>query len=72
MDKLVEHILKSNNNMNINSVLADGNKNFKYLYVVYSLFIDARKMDHLVDRVHRELADEETMHISRTYHAWRG
>jgi Transposase DDE domain len=37
MDKLVEHILKSsNNNININSVLADGsydsNKNFKYLY----------------------------------------
>jgi hypothetical protein len=36
MDKLVERILKSNNNMNINSVLADGsydsNKNFKYLY----------------------------------------
>lgn len=35
MDKLVEHILKSNN-ININSVLADGsydcNKNFKYLY----------------------------------------
>lgn len=36
MDKLVEHILKSNNNININSVLADGsydsNRNFKYLY----------------------------------------
>ena len=38
MDKLVENILKSNNNnnININSVLADGsydsNKNFKYLY----------------------------------------
>ena len=37
MNKLVEHILKNNNNnMNINSVLADGsydsNKNFKYLY----------------------------------------
>jgi Transposase DDE domain len=37
MDKLVEHILKSNNNnINIKSVLADGsydnNKNFKYLY----------------------------------------
>ena len=35
MDKLVEHILKSNNNINIKSVLADGsydsNKNFKYL-----------------------------------------
>jgi hypothetical protein len=35
MDKLVENIL-NNNNININSVLADGfydsNKNFKYLY----------------------------------------
>jgi hypothetical protein len=36
MDKLVENILKNNNNINIKSVLADGsydsNKNFKYLY----------------------------------------
>ncbi len=36
MDKLVEHILKNNNNININSFIADGsydsNKNFKYLY----------------------------------------
>jgi hypothetical protein len=37
MDNLLENILKKNNNININSVLADGwsydsNKNFKYLY----------------------------------------
>jgi type I restriction enzyme M protein len=37
-----------------------------------TLFIDARKLGHLVDRVHRELSDEETQHIARTYHAWRG
>lgn len=36
------------------------------------LFIDARKMGSLVDRVHRELSDEEIAEISRTYHAWRG
>jgi len=37
-----------------------------------TLFIDARKMGHLVDRVHRELSDEEIARIARTYHAWRG
>ena len=26
----------------------------------------------LVDRVHRELTDEETQRIAQTYHAWRG
>jgi type I restriction enzyme M protein len=36
------------------------------------LFIDARKMGHLVDRVHRELSDEEVARIAKTYHAWRG
>ena len=36
------------------------------------LFIDARKMGHLVDRVHRELSEEEVQRIARTYHAWRG
>ena len=38
----------------------------------HSLFIDARKMGHLVDRRHRELSDEEIAKIARTYHAWRG
>ena len=37
-----------------------------------TLFIDARKLGHLVDRVHRELTDDETQRITQTYHAWRG
>jgi type I restriction enzyme M protein len=37
-----------------------------------TLFIDARKMGTLVDRVHRELSDEEIGRIAGTYHAWRG
>lgn len=36
------------------------------------LFIDARKMGRMVDRVHRELTDEEIQKIADTYHAWRG
>ncbi len=37
-----------------------------------TLFIDARKMGVLIDRVHRELTDEEIKYIAQTYHAWRG
>jgi type I restriction enzyme M protein len=37
-----------------------------------TLFIDARKLGRLIDRVHRELSDEETQRIAQTYHAWRG
>ncbi|MEA2940510.1 MAG: type restriction enzyme protein [Bradyrhizobium sp.] len=37
-----------------------------------TLFIDARKMGRLVDRVHRELSDEDVAKIAGTYHAWRG
>lgn len=37
-----------------------------------TLFIDARKLGHLIDRTHRELSDEETARIAGTYHAWRG
>ena len=37
-----------------------------------SLFIDARKMGTLIDRVHRELSDEDIEDIADTYHAWRG
>jgi len=37
-----------------------------------TLFIDARKMGTLVDRVHRDLSDDEISEIARTYHAWRG
>jgi type I restriction enzyme M protein len=34
------------------------------------LFIDARRMGWMVDRVHRELTDEEIQKIANTYHAW--
>src|SRR6266436_2170462 len=37
-----------------------------------TLFIDARKMGALIDRIHRELTDEDVVKISATYHAWRG
>jgi type I restriction enzyme M protein len=37
-----------------------------------TLFIDARKLGHLVDRVHRDLSDDEISRIASTYHAWRG
>ena len=37
-----------------------------------TLFIDARKMGTLTDRVHRELTDEDIARIAGTYHAWRG
>jgi len=37
-----------------------------------TLFIDARKMGVLIDRVHRELTAEEIAKIAETYHAWRG
>src|SRR3989454_7624892 len=36
-----------------------------------TLFIDARKLGHLIDRVHRELSDKEVSRIAATYHAWR-
>ena len=37
-----------------------------------TLFIDARKLGTLIDRVHRELTDEDIAKITSTYHAWRG
>jgi type I restriction enzyme M protein len=37
-----------------------------------TLFIDARKLGHLIDRVHRDLSGEEITRIARTYHSWRG
>ena len=36
------------------------------------LFIDARKLGLMVDRTHRELADEDISRITATYHFWRG
>ncbi|MBA3708087.1 MAG: SAM-dependent DNA methyltransferase [Planctomycetes bacterium] len=37
-----------------------------------TLFIDARKLGTLIDRVHRELTDADLQKIVITYHAWRG
>jgi type I restriction enzyme M protein len=37
-----------------------------------TLFIDARKMGTLTDRVHRELTDADLEKITGTYYAWRG
>ena len=36
------------------------------------LFIDARKMGTMIDRVHRELDQDDIKKISDTYHSWRG
>jgi type I restriction enzyme M protein len=36
------------------------------------LFIDARKLGHLVDRTRREFSDEDIALIADTYHRWRG
>jgi type I restriction enzyme M protein len=36
------------------------------------LFIDARKMGAMIDRVRRELTDEDAQRIADAYHAWRG
>jgi len=37
-----------------------------------TLFIDARKLGAMIDRVHRELTDDDIRQIADTYHAWRG
>lgn len=37
-----------------------------------TLFIDARKLGTMVDRVHRELTDDDLAKIAGTYHQWRG
>jgi len=37
-----------------------------------TLFIDARRMGKLVDRVHRDLTNDDIQKIARTFHAWRG
>ncbi len=36
-----------------------------------TLFIDARKLGTMIDRVHRELTEEDIQRIADTYHAWR-
>ncbi|MDZ4164208.1 MAG: class I SAM-dependent DNA methyltransferase [Smithellaceae bacterium] len=37
-----------------------------------TLFMDARKLGTLIDRVHRDLTDDDIRKIAATYHAWRG
>ena len=37
-----------------------------------TLFIDARKLGSMIDRVHRDLADDDIRTIADTYYAWRG
>ena len=37
-----------------------------------TLFIDARRLGKMIDRVHRELTHKEMTRIAETYHAWRG
>ena len=37
-----------------------------------TLFIDARKLGHMVDRTHRDLPAEDIARIADAYHAWRG
>ena len=37
-----------------------------------TLFIDARKLGSMIDRVHRDLTDDDLVKIAGTYHAWRG
>jgi type I restriction enzyme M protein len=36
------------------------------------LFIDARKLGHMVDRTRKEFSDEDIAKITRAYHSWRG
>ncbi len=36
------------------------------------LFIDARKMGVMIDKVRRELTDDDAQRIADVYHAWRG
>lgn len=36
------------------------------------LFIDARKLGHMLDRTRKEFSDEDIAKITQTYHAWRG
>jgi type I restriction enzyme M protein len=38
----------------------------------HTLFIDARKLGVLRDRVHRDLTDADIERIAGAYHAWRG
>src|SRR5206468_8272627 len=37
-----------------------------------TLFLDARKMGRMIDRVQRDLTSEDIAKIAGAYHAWRG
>jgi type I restriction enzyme M protein len=37
-----------------------------------TLFIDARRLGTMMDRIHRELTNDDIVRIAGTYHAWRG
>jgi type I restriction enzyme M protein len=37
-----------------------------------TLFINARKLGTMTDRIHLQLTDVDVAHIADTYHAWRG
>jgi type I restriction enzyme M protein len=37
-----------------------------------TLFIDARKLGTLIDRIHKDFSEEEIDKVAATYHAWRG
>ncbi|MGV3662582.1 MAG: N-6 DNA methylase [Prosthecobacter sp.] len=50
---------------------ASGDKEFLRARKRETLFIDARKMGTLIDRVHRELTDKDIQSIVTTYHYWR-
>jgi type I restriction enzyme M protein len=53
------------------SKAADGQRGFRDRRG-HTLFIDARKLGTLIDRVHRELLEDDLEKISGTYHRWRG
>jgi type I restriction enzyme M protein len=53
------------------SKAADGQRGFRDRRG-HTLFIDARKLGSLIDRVHRELLEADLEKISGTYHCWRG
>ena len=37
-----------------------------------TLFIDARKLGHMLDRTRRDLSPEDIARVAHTYHAWQG
>ena len=37
-----------------------------------TLFIDARKLGHMIDRTRRDLSPDDIARVADTYHAWRG